>query len=411
MGVGSGECSVAAVSRLVVSFYALLFLDEIVLLGLIPLAPTYADQLGLTETETGLLLGVASLAPVLVAIPVGLVSDRVGARSLALGGAVLLCLGSLGQGLTETFWALLVARAVLGVGSAVLWTAGTAWLSDSVSAERRSAALGAVMTVAGVGAALGPAYAGFVAEAAGTGAPFLIAAGAIAVTTIVLASAGPGGRAEHELLSARATLLTVRREHLVLAALAITVLAGVSDGVVGLLAPLQLDENGLSSGAIGAIFSGAAAVFLLGSSICVRLSDRAVTVDAAVKGSLALAVAIVPFLVSTATASIVVGVASRALAVALLYTISFPLAAKGALRTGVGRGAAIGLMNVGWGAATLIAPLVAGALAQTIGARVAYAAAAGLALVTAGWLALASHARADAGSAPALEPMSPVRRQ
>jgi MFS family permease len=398
------------VSRLVVSFYALLFLDEIVLLGMVPVAPTYADQLGLTETQTGLLLGAASLAPVVVAIPIGLYADRIGPRRLVLAGAAVLALGSLGQGLTETFWILLVARIVLGVGSAVLWTAGTAWLSDSVSSARRSAALGAVMTVAGVGAALGPAYAGYVAEALGAGAPFLIGAAAIAVATAVLATAGPGGRADHDSLAVGPTLRAIRREHLLLAALAITVLAGISDGVVGLLAPLQLDENGLSSGTIGAVFSCAAAVFLVGSMACVRFGDRAVTIVAAAAGSLALAVAVVPFVASTATASIVAGVALRALAVALLYTISFPLAANGALSAGVGRGAALGLTNVGWGAATLVGPLVAGGLAQTVGQRVAYAGVIVLALVTAGWLVSVERSRARSGGGTTLEPVPPPHR-
>ena len=397
-------------SRLVAAFYALLFLDEIVLLGMVPLAPTYADQLGLTETQTGMLLGAASLAPVVIAIPVGVYADRIGARRLALAGAVVLAVGTLGQGLTETFSILLVSRVVLGIGSAVIWTAGTAWLSDSVSERRRSAALGAVMTVAGVGASIGPAYAGYVAEAMGTGAPFLIAAAGIVVVTIVLATAGRGGQAEHEPLSIRTTVRAVRREHLLIAALAITVLAGISDGVVGLLAPLQLDENGLSSGTIGAVFSLAAAAFLVGSTACVRLGDRVVTIGAAAAGSMALALAVVPLVASTETASIVAGVALRALAVALLYTISFPLTAKGALRTGVGRGAALGLVNVGWGTATLLGPLVAGALAETIGARVAYAAVIGLALGTAAWLLVVARSYAAADGVRALETVSPVHR-
>jgi MFS family permease len=396
------------VSRLVASFYALLFLDEIVLLGLVPIAPTYADQLGLTETQTGLLLGVASVAPIVIAVPVGLYADRIGARRLALAGAVVLALGTLAQGLTETFWVLLLARVVLGVGSAVIWTAGTAWLSDSVSERRRSAALGAVMTVAGVGASIGPAYAGYVAEAAGPGAPFLIAAGLIAITTIVLATAGPGGRSDHEPLSLGVTVRVARRELLLVAALAITVLAGISDGVVGLLAPLQLDENGLSSGTIGAVFSMAAAVFLVGSTICVRLGDRAVTLGAATVGSVALALALVPLLASTATATVVVGVALRAMAVALLYTISFPLAANGALRTGVGRGAALGLMNVGWGAATLLGPLMAGVLAETVGDRAAYAVVIVLALAIAGWLLVAARSRAAADGVGTLGAVPPV---
>jgi predicted MFS family arabinose efflux permease len=75
----------------------------------------------------------------------------------------------------------------------------------------------------------------------------------------------------------------------------------------------------------------------------------------------------------------------------------------------VGRGAALGVMNVGWGAATLVGPLAAGAIAETIGPRVAYAGVVALALATAGWLALTARTRVG-GEARALDAMSPAQR-
>jgi MFS family permease len=143
---------------------------------------------------------------------------------------------------------------------------------------------------------------------------------------------------------------------------------------------------------------------------CVRFGDRTVTIVAAAAGSVALAVAVVPLVASTATASIVAGVALRALAVSLLYTISFPMAANGALRAGVGRGAALGLTNVGWGAATLIGPLVAGGLAETVGERVAYAGVIVLALATAGWLVGVERSRARSDGGATLGPVRPLHR-
>jgi MFS family permease len=376
--------------RLVLAVYALLFVDELLLLGIVPLAPTFKDEFSLTDTETGLLLASASIATVLLAVPTGLLADRIGARRLTIAAGFVIAIGALGQGLADVFWLLLVARIVFGCGSAVLWTAGTAWLADSVSAGRRAAALGTVMVVAGVGSTIGPAYAGFLTENVSIRAPFLITAVLAVVVTLVVLASGPGRQLEHARLPLAVTLKAARAEQLVLAGLVITVLAGLSDGVVGLLAPLQLDENGLSAGAIGVAFSAAAATFLVGSTVVVRLGDRAVSRRAAWIGSILLALSMAPFLASLTTAAIVSGVLLRAAFVALLYTISFPLAVRGAHRIGLGRGAAIGLLNLGWGTATLIGPLAAGALAETVGGRAGYAALAALGVGAAVFLAARS---------------------
>jgi MFS family permease len=389
--------------RLVACVYALFFVDELLLLGIVPLAPTFADEFSLSETETGLLLASASIATVFVAVPAGLLADRLGARRLTIGAGVVLAVGALGQGLADSFWLLLLGRVVFGAGSAVIWTAGTAWLSDSIPASRRSSALGAVMMVAGVGSAVGPALAGALAEHASLGSPFLLGSGAAAVVTVALLLASRGRSAEHGHLPVLATLKAVRAERLVLAGLAVTLLAGLSDGVVGLLAPLQLDDNGVSASSIGFAFSVAAATFLVLSTVIVRFGDRAAGIGVGAAGAALLAASLAPFLASTSTGAVVTGVVVRATCVALLYTISFPLAARGAIRAGMGRGAAIGLLNLGWGAATLVGPLVAGALAQTVGMRAAYAGLTALAAATTVWLVLARAREADRAPLEATE--------
>ena len=118
--------------RLVFSIYALILVDEVVLMAIFPLAPTFADDLGLSKTETGALLAASAFATVLVAVPAGVLADRIGARRLTIAAAVLLTLATLGQGLAGELWSLLLARAAFGAASATIWTAGIAWLSDSV---------------------------------------------------------------------------------------------------------------------------------------------------------------------------------------------------------------------------------------------------------------------------------------
>jgi MFS family permease len=372
--------------RLVVSFYALVLVDEILLIGLIPLAPSFAEQFDLSKTETGVLLAASAVATVVAAVPVGVLADRIGARRLTIASGGLIAAAALGQGLADTYPLLLAARFAFGVGSATLWTAGAAWISDSVPAGRRSAALGTIMVIAGVGGMIGPVYAGFLADHAGLGAPFLIGAGLALAVTALLAFSGAGRSAPHGHQRVLETLATVRGEPLVLGALAVMVIAGLSDGAVGLLAPLQLDANGISAGLIGVVFSAAAAVYLVVSTSVARLGDRPVRLGAGATATLLLAVAFVPVLISVSTPAVIATVLGRMPSEGLLYTICFPLGALGALRSGIGRGAVLGLLNLGWGGATLVAPIAAGAIADLAGEQAAYGVLLGLCIATAAWL-------------------------
>ncbi len=90
--------------RLLFSIYALILVDEVLLLALVPLAPTYRDELGLSKTETGALLGASGFATVFISIPAGILADRIGARRLTIAAGFLLALAGLVQGLADEFW-------------------------------------------------------------------------------------------------------------------------------------------------------------------------------------------------------------------------------------------------------------------------------------------------------------------
>src|SRR3954464_6102140 len=123
--------------RLLILLYALIFVDEVVLVSLGPLLPSYRDAFSLSGFESGVALSAASLAIVAGAIPGGVAGDRLGHRRVTLAAGLLLaasCLrqgparlraGScLGQGLAVALWTLVAARLAFGVSSAVIWSAG-----------------------------------------------------------------------------------------------------------------------------------------------------------------------------------------------------------------------------------------------------------------------------------------------
>jgi SAM-dependent methyltransferase len=78
-------------------------------------------------------------------------------------------------------------------------------------------------------------------------------------------------------------------------------------------------------------------------------------------------------LVSDSTVAAVAFVLLRAPFWATMDTIILPLAAAGAHRSGLGRGAVMGLLTLGWGAASTVGPVIAGGIADGVGDRAAFA--------------------------------------
>ena len=314
---------------------------------------------------------------------------------------MLIALSTAGTAAASGFALLLVTRAAFGLASGTIWSAGLAWIGDSASDVRRSAALGTVITVAGVGGMAGPVFCGFLAEHVGRGAPWAVVSGATVLVVIALAAANPGRRVAHEHLPLRHITGKMRSEPLLVGALAIMLLGGVGDGVVNLIAPLQLSDNGLSEGRIGLWFSVGAAIFIVASAATTRMGERAVSLRAAAFFAALQAAILLPVLVSSATAVVVFMVLARFAVAALPYTIGYPLAAVGSTRLGLGTGTVNGLLGLVWGAGSFIAPPVAGVIADTIGDQAAYGLLVGFCLVMAGWILRSAQRGAMPAAAPA----------
>src|SRR3954447_997610 len=291
--------------RMFVLMYALVFLDEIALLGLVPLLPGYTSAYDRSTTEAGALLSAAPLAIVIASIPAGRLSDKFGARRVTLAAGVLIAVSTAGTAAASAFALLLLTRAAVGLAAGTIWSAGLAWIGDSASDLRRSTALGTVITVAAVGGMAGPVFCGFLAEHVGRGAPWAVVSGATVLVVIALAASNPGRSVAHEHLPLRHITGKMRSEPLLVGAVAIMLLGGVGDGIVNLIAPLQLSDNGLSEGRIGLWFSVGAAIFIVVSAATTRMGERAVSLRAAAFFAALQAAILLPVLVSSATAVVV----------------------------------------------------------------------------------------------------------
>lgn len=104
----------------------------------------------------------------------GALGDRYGRRRMYVLGTLLFGAASVAAAAAPTLGTLLAARAVMGVGGALLTPGSLAMLEASFHPQDRSAAIGAWSGLGGVAAAIGPVLGGLLLDVAGWRLLFLI---------------------------------------------------------------------------------------------------------------------------------------------------------------------------------------------------------------------------------------------
>ncbi|HSN31710.1 MAG TPA: MFS transporter, partial [Ideonella sp.] len=100
--------------------------------------------------------------------------DIAGRRRLLLGGLLLFTTASLACAVAPTLWPLIAARAVQGLGAAIMLALSMALVGEAVPKERTGSAMGLLGTMSAVGTALGPSLGGLLIAGFGWRAIFLV---------------------------------------------------------------------------------------------------------------------------------------------------------------------------------------------------------------------------------------------
>ena len=130
----------------------------------------------LTDSQVGLLGSAFLLVYAVATIPFGIWADR-GVRKTVVGiGVTIWSLATLFTGLARSYVQLFLARAVLGIGEASYYPAGTALLADYFKKEGRARAMSVWAAGTAVGIAVGFAGGGIVASTLGWRAAFYMTA-------------------------------------------------------------------------------------------------------------------------------------------------------------------------------------------------------------------------------------------
>ncbi|MDR1007957.1 MAG: MFS transporter [Campylobacteraceae bacterium] len=140
---------------------ALRFLGLFIVL---PVLSIYALQLdGANEITAGAVIGVYAISQMIMQVPFGSLSDKVGRKKILFWGTIIFIIGSLLCFYASNIYALLLGRLIQGMGA--VGAVGTALISDLVKEETRAKAMafmGAIIALSfAFSMTLGPVIGGF----------------------------------------------------------------------------------------------------------------------------------------------------------------------------------------------------------------------------------------------------------
>lgn len=264
----------------------------------VPILPNYVTYLGGSLKMVGLVVGSYGLVQMLLRIPLGIWSDRIGKRKVFITLGVFLALASsLVMGVFPNVLAMLAGRALSGAAAAT-WVTFTVLFSSYFPSQDAPKAMGLAMFYNSIGQMLATSMGGYMAELFGWKVPFMV--GAVVGLVGVLLSLRIKETEWIDRTPLQVTeLLAVGRERglLIVSGLAILTQCMTFATVYG-FTPIYAESIGASPGELSLLtfFSTLPVTIAAWSSstgMVERYGDRQIVTAGLILG--ALAAAIVPF--------------------------------------------------------------------------------------------------------------------
>ena len=387
---------------MVYPIYALTLTYNIALSTIILVMPLFLRDLGVGPMVLGLAASVPPLVQLVLRLPSGAVSDRVGERAVLLTATTAMALAAVmlvAAARAAATPLILAALLLSGMSRAIYWPAAQSYTSRAAGGEP-TRALGLFSSIGHFGAIVGTPLAGVILAWRGFGAGFGLVAAA-AVLGVVLAASlarrdrpstgdppGLGGAQP-----GAAALLASLREMLSSRPLLLAGLCMASSAVpLAMLSsfyPVYLADIGVPEEAIG-LLSACRAVAAAVSSFAFGLVGAKLAPGTAWllgAGLAGLGVGATPYLGSFAGLAVAMGLAG--IASGTLQVLSMSIVSRASRPAN--RSMAMAFAGVFFSIALMVTPLLMGVMVQWAGVRIAFTA---LGLV---WLGLAVVVAAPAG--------------
>ena len=340
------------------------------------LLPLWAIDRGLPPAQLGTAVALASLSPLLLAVPAGALCDRYGDRRVmlwaGLGAGVTAALYPLAGG----FLAACALQLLGGLARSMSWLAAQSYAIRATPPGERNTFMGRFSFAGSVGMLLAPLLAGALVDRLGLAAGFGLMAvwgGLLAAVAVPLPDHRDGaaqGTLWRVTAGAYRQALPLLAQASLMIVMLLTLLRLSSAAVNASFYPVHLDQAGFSPASIGLMFAcinGAISVGSLAAAAIIRRTSMTQVLFGSIALSV-LSISAVPFF----RTPLVVGLLSALHGLGLGLSLPTLLAAIGRQTAPSQRGLVIGLRTLFNRLGYFAVPVLLGALVQSFGLRGAF---------------------------------------
>lgn len=361
----------------------LVFFDLVLWFAVAPLLPGWEESLGLSKAQSGIVVGAYSAAVLIASVPAGSLADRFGPRRVTIAATLLFAIAAPLHAYVGSFAELVGLRFAAGVFSAVSWSAALAWAIGSAPPAKRGRTAALINSGLPIGAIAGPLFGGPFVHLVGQ----KVAMSSLGVVVLLLAGVASRepevGATTHERVPLLDSIRTVSRDSWLLSANVALIVLAIVGTTMQTLGSLHLADRDVSQSGVGAAFTVVAVAGAITTLTIARMADRLDRLKLVGLGTLLMAPAMGAMALPLGTAAFIGAMVAVGIAQSIGFTASYPLAADGAERAGIGQGVAMGLLSVSWGLGALIGPVLTGTVAGLANDATGFLLAAGLALAAA----------------------------
>ena len=363
-----------------------------------PILPILMDSLGLTVSGAGMLMSVFAITGLLLALPAGLIYQKIGVRATGLiaGGSV--AAGAALGALSRTSGTLLAGRVIEGIGTSLVAVLAPAIIAQWFAERHRGTAMGIWSAWVPLGSASMMLLAPALARGGSWPAVWWLGACYALVVTFVYvlaarpAPADPGGAAGGVSKAGGASGVTSRRvlgnRTIWLLAVAFGTMNAATMGSGTYLPTFLASQHGLALEQASLLAAIPTLVLIVSAPAGGLLSDRLGSRKKLYLAGLAAAGLLLPLAGFLGVAPLIATLVLQGIAIGLVPTNVFAAAveATGDARQG---GTAMAIIMVGQNAGMLLGPVIFGGLAQAAGWPAAFLGLPAIALLgfLAGWAA------------------------
>ena len=131
--------------------WVIYFTFGLVVTSLAPLVKLIEHDLGMSHAQMGTVMGAWQLVYIAAALPCGILLDRLGSRWALLLGALCVAASSYGRGQADSFYGLLLAVMLFGIGGPIISAGAPKVIARWFQGQSRGFAMGVYVTGPAVG--------------------------------------------------------------------------------------------------------------------------------------------------------------------------------------------------------------------------------------------------------------------